>query len=131
MCVCVCVCVFVCVCVYSCGLWGVCPGCYSGRRLNAHPAPTSPCAVPDAAPLQPPPPLATPLVDAPLNLGVNTLFALLFGGDSNFMAEFWEAEVRLGGIWALVGPFWQQAREEAFSTSGGKKAKCRDCNVRW
>ncbi|GBF95637.1 hypothetical protein Rsub_08619 [Raphidocelis subcapitata] len=48
--------------------------------------------VPDAAPLPLPPPLGTPLIDAPVALGVNSLHALLFGGSSPFMDAFWASE---------------------------------------
>jgi hypothetical protein len=50
-------------------------------------------AVPDAAPLVPPPALNIPVVDTPVNLGVNALYALMFGANTAFMAGFWASEV--------------------------------------
>ncbi|KAI8470119.1 MAG: hypothetical protein J3K34DRAFT_459010 [Monoraphidium minutum] len=48
--------------------------------------------VPDAAPLALPPALDIAVVDTTLNLGVNALYSLVFGGGSGFMAAFWAAE---------------------------------------
>lgn len=54
-----------------------------------------PTAVPDATPLVPPAPLDIAVVDTTVNLGVNSLYSLMFGPDSAFMAAFWASEVRL------------------------------------
>jgi len=52
----------------------------------------NPIAAPDATPLALPPALETLVVDSTVNIGVNSLYSLIFGANSAFMSRFWASE---------------------------------------